>query len=33
MAGITFELSPDAEHATLDLMRDPEYAAEALKLQ
>lgn len=33
MAGITIELSPDAEHETFDRMRDPEYAANAVKLQ
>lgn len=33
MTGITFELNPNAEHETLDLLRDPEYAANAFKLQ
>lgn len=33
MSGVTIELNPNAEHDTLDLMRDSEYAANASKLQ
>lgn len=33
MGGVTWELNPDAEHETLDLLRDPGYAANAMKLQ
>jgi hypothetical protein len=33
MAGITIELDPNSGHQTLDLLRDPEYAANALMLQ
>lgn len=32
MAGITVELDPNAGHETLDLLRDPDYAAKALEL-
>ena len=33
MGGITWELNPDAGHETFDLLRDPEYAANAMKVQ
>jgi hypothetical protein len=33
MVGITVELDPNGGHETLDLLRDPDYAARALELQ
>lgn len=33
LVGVTVEMDPKVGHETLDLLRDPDYAANALKLQ